>query len=210
MTERIFVGFQQIEMPDHFGLDSTEPEADRLIGVANEQIERFMLSDQEVIENFVTCDFHLTQCALQWIRDNHLLTGERFCELGSGYGVVAMLAARMGMESIGIEIEQVLVDEANALAAQLSNDAAFHCGSFIPRETLENLDMDREIRNVTIEEDDVYREIGLAMNDFDLFFAFPWPGEQVFFERVVDKWAASGAMLLTYRGRDGMQLQRKD
>ena len=70
--------------------------------------------------------------------------------------------------------------------------------------------MDREIRNVTIEEDDVYREIGLAMDDFDLFFAFPWPGEQVFFERVVEKWAASGAMLLTYRGRDGMQLQRKD
>lgn len=204
------MGLQQIDMPDHFPLDSIDPEADRLIELANEQIERFMLSDQKVIENFVTCDFHLTQCALQWIRDNHLLTGERFCELGSGYGVVAMLTARMGMESIGIEIEQVLVDEANALAAQLSNDAAFHCGSFIPRETLENLDMDREIRNVTIEEDDVYREIGLAMDDFDLFFAFPWPGEQVFFERVVEKWAASGAMLLTYRGRDGMQLQRKD
>ena len=78
------MGLQQIDMPDHFPLDSIDPEADRLIEVANEQIERFMLSDQKVIENFVTCDFHLTQCALQWIRDNHLLTGERFCELGSG------------------------------------------------------------------------------------------------------------------------------
>ena len=203
------MGLQQIDMPDHFRLDSIDPEADRLIEVANEQIERFMLSDQKVIENFVTCDFHLTQCALQWIRDNHLLTGERFCELGSGYGVVAMLAARMGMESIGIEIEQVLVDEANALSEQLGNDSAFHCGSFIPRETLETLDMDRDIRNVSIEEDDVYRDVGLAMDDFDLFFAFPWPGEQVFFEQVIDKWAASGALLLTYRGRDGMQLQRK-
>lgn len=203
------MGLQQIDMPDHFPLDSTAPEADQLIEIANEQIERFMLSDQKVIENFVTCDFHLTQCALQWIFENHLLAGDRFCELGSGYGVVAMLAARMGMESIGIEIEQVLVDEANALADQLGNKAAFHCGSFIPRETLDNLEMDREIRNVTIQEDDVYREVGLAMDDFDLFFAFPWPGEQVFFESVIETWAATGAMLLTYRGRDGMQLQRK-
>ena len=53
-----------------------------------------------------------------------------------------MLKARMGMDFIGFEIEQVLVDEANALAAQTISDAAFHCGSFIPRETLENLDMD--------------------------------------------------------------------
>lgn len=180
-----------------------------MIDQANEAIERFMLADQEVIENFVTCDFHLTQSALAWILEKHLLTGERFCEFGSGFGVVAMLAAGLGLESIGIEIEQVLVDEAIGLAEQLGNDAKFFCGSFIPRETLDDLDIDRDIRNVTIEEDEVYREVGLGMDDFDLFFAFPWPGEQMFFEQVFEKLAASGALLLTYRGRDGMQLQRK-
>ena len=47
------------------------------------------------------------------------------------------------------------------------------------------------------------------MNDFDLFFAFPWPGEHVFFEAVFDDSAADGALLLTYRGREGMSLTRK-
>ncbi|MDA8967683.1 hypothetical protein N9F76_00170, partial [bacterium] len=135
--------------------------------------------------------------------------GNRFCELGSGFGVVALLAAQMGMEAIGIEIEQVLVNQAIDLADHLANDARFFCGSFIPHETLDALDLDRDIQNVTVEEDDVYRDVGLGMDDFDLFFAFPWPGEQIFFEQVFEKWCASGAMLLTYRGRDGMQLQRK-
>lgn len=200
---------QEIDIPDAFNRVSRNSEAELLIDEANDAIERFMLADQEVIENFVTCDFHLTQSALTWIHDNHLLAGNRFCELGSGFGVVALLAAQMGMEAIGIEIEQVLVNQAIDLADHLVNDAKFFCGSFIPHETLDGLDVDRDIQNVTVEEDDVYRDVGLGMEDFDLFFAFPWPGEQIFFEQVFEKWAASGAMLLTYRGRDGMQLQRK-
>ena len=69
--------------------------AGKLIDDANDRIESFMLKDQEVIENFVTCDFHLVDQALTWIDQNHLLTGDRFCELGSGFGVVAMLAANL-------------------------------------------------------------------------------------------------------------------
>ena len=203
------MAFEEIQIPDCLKSVDILPEAEELIDAANDSIERFMLADQKVIENFVTCDFHLTQAALQWIHENHLLTGDRMCELGSGYGVVAMLAASMGMTAIGIEIEQILVDEASSLAESMGNEATFYCGSFVPRGTIDQLHLEQEVRNVTVEEDDVYREAGLAMDEFDLFFAFPWPGEQVFFERVIDQWAASGAMLLTYRGRDGMQLQRK-
>lgn len=199
----------EIDLPDSAVLFSQAHEADLLIDESNEAIESFMLADQEVIENFVTCDFYLAQSALAWIQRENLLTGDRFCELGSGFGVVAMLAANLGMEAIGIEIEQVLVDQANDLAVRLGNGAKFYCGSFIPHDTLDELDVDRDIQNVSVEEDDVYREVGLGMEDYDLFFAFPWPGEQIFFEQVFEKWAASGAMLLTYRGRDGMQLQRK-
>ena len=43
------MGLQQIDMPDHFPLDSIDPEADRLIELANEQKERFMSSDQKVM-----------------------------------------------------------------------------------------------------------------------------------------------------------------
>ena len=203
------VPLTEIELPATSVLLSLAEENDPFIDEANEAIERFMLADQEVIENFVTCDFHLAKSALAWVQRENLLTGERFCELGSGFGVVAMLAANMGMDAIGIEIEQILVDQANDLAMRVENPAKFYCGSFIPYATLDELDVDRDIQNVSVEEGHVYRDIGSGLEDYDLFFAFPWPGEQIFFEQVLDKWAANGAMLLTYRGRDGMQLQRK-
>ena len=203
------LALQEIDIPDSIRQDSQNPAAEALIDQANGAIEAFMLRDQEVIENFVTCDFALADHALQWILENHLSTGQRFCELGSGFGVVTLLASLAGMEAIGIEIEQVLVDECIDLSERLAIEAEFYCGSFIPRNSLEGIEFDRDIKNVSTEEGDVYREVGLSMSDFDLFFAFPWPGEHVFFEQVFDEWAAVGSLLLTYRGRDGMHLIRK-
>lgn len=167
-----------------------------------------MLSDQKVIENFVNCDFHLSAQTLQWIFGNHMLSGNRFCELGSGFGVVTMLAAEKSMESVGIEIEPELVNQAVDLATDLGNEAKFYCGSFVPRGASIS-EHDCDVQNVVIEEGDVYKEIGLAMDDFDLFFAFPWPGEHTFFEAVFEACASDGALLLTYRGREGMHLLRK-
>jgi len=200
---------QEIDIPESINHPSHNPAAAELIDQANEAIETFMLRDREIIENFVTCDFTMADQTLKWILENHLSTGNRFCELGSGFGVVTMLASMAGMEAIGIEIEQVLVDECTEFCEQRGIAAAFHCGSFIPRNSLAGIEFDREIQNVSTEEGDVYREVGLAMSDFDLFFAFPWPGEHVFFEQVIENSASVGSLLLTYRGRDGMHLTRK-
>jgi hypothetical protein len=202
------VTLQTIKIPDSIKNIPLSRQVNSLIDRANDRIEAFMLADQEVIENFVTCDFHLVAQALQWIETNHLLTGTRFCELGSGFGVVAMLAADRGMESVGIEIEKALVEQSNDLADDLELDAKFFCGSFVPRGASVS-ERDSDVQNVVTEEDDIYEEIGLAMDDFDLFFAFPWPGEHTFFEAVLQACAADNAMLLTYRGREGMHLVRK-
>ena len=88
---------QSIDVPDSIKKIPLTERADSLIDDANDRIEAFMLADQSVIENFVTCDFHLLAQSLAWIDQNHLLTGRRFCELGSGFGVAAMLAAIRGM-----------------------------------------------------------------------------------------------------------------
>ena len=200
---------QQIAIPDSIKEIELTSSEEQLIDDANDRLEAFLLADQEAIENFVTCDFHLVAKALHWIDANHLLSGRRFCELGSGFGVCTMLAAHREMESVGIEIEPVLVSESNRLAEDLDVAADFFCGSFVPRGVLESIEFASEIENVSVEEGDVYREIGLAMDDFDLFFAFPWPGEHVFFESVFDQAAADGALLMTYRGRDGMNLVQK-
>ena len=168
-----------------------------------------MLADQRVIENFVNCDFHLVDQSLTWIEQNHLLAGNRFCEFGSGFGVVTMLSAIRGLESFGIEIEPELVSQSTDLAKQLGIDAEFYSGSFVPRDVLGLSKLGSEMKNVDTEPGDVYQEIGLSMADFDLFFAFPWPGEHVFFEAIVEASAPEGALLLTYRGREGMNLVRK-
>lgn len=180
-----------------------------LIDVANEKIEAFMLAHQSVSENFVPCDFHLVDQSLTWIEQNHMLSGSRFCELGSGFGVAALLASLHGLESIGIEIESNLVEQSVDLADELGLPAKFFCGSFVPRGISGILDLASEIEHVQTHEGEIYDEIGLGMEDFDLFFAFPWPGEQYFFEAVFHGGAAIGSLLLTYRGRDGMHLLRK-
>ena len=202
------LALQTIEIPDSIKSIPLSVRVNSLIDDANDRLEAFMLSDQEVIENFVNCDFHLAAQALQWIQENHLLTGNRFCELGSGFGVVTMLAAERSMEAVGVEIESVLVNQASDLADDLGVDAKFFQGSFVPRGAKIS-EQDSDVQNVVTEEGDVYEEIGLAMDDFDLFFAFPWPGEHTFFEAVFDACAADGALLLTYHGRDGMHLVRK-
>jgi hypothetical protein len=137
------------------------------------------------------------------------MAGNRFCEIGSGFGTAALLAGIRRWESVGIEIEERLVEQSIRLADDLDNPAEFYCGSFIPRGIEGLADWANEVSNVDTGEGDIYDEIGLAMDDFDLFFAFPWPGEHEFFESIVEARASDGALLLTYRGRDGMNLVRK-
>jgi len=201
---------QTIVIPDEIKQLEHSSAAARLIDLANDRIESFMLANDSVSDNFVPCDFHLLDQALTWIEQNHLLTGNRFCEFGSGFGVAALLTSLRAMESVGIEIEANLVQQASTLADDLGLSAKFFCGSFVPRDISGMLELGRDVEHVEIHEDDVYEEIGLGLDEFDLFFAFPWPGEHHFFEAVFEAGAPLNALLLSYRGRDGMHLLRKE
>ncbi|TWT65030.1 methyltransferase domain-containing protein [Allorhodopirellula solitaria] len=185
-------------------------QAEDLIDTANEAIETFMLADLEVIENFVTCDFHLLDQTMSWIHGNHLLTGNRFCEWGAGFGVATMLAALRGMQAVGIEIEPRLVHQAEEVAQRVGSSARFFQGSFVPRDVEGLAEIAGEVKNVETEEGDVYDEIGWEIDEFDLVFMFPWPGEESFFEHIFAACAADGALLLSYHGREGMRLLRQE
>ena len=54
-----------------------------------------------------------------------------------------------------------------------------------------------------------YGDLELEPDDFDLIFAYPWPGEEQVIFDLFGKCAAVGALLLTYHGQDGLRLQRK-
>ena len=54
-----------------------------------------------------------------------------------------------------------------------------------------------------------YDELDLEPDDFDVIFAYPWPGDEELIDSLFEKFAATGALLLTYHGINEMRLQRK-
>ena len=56
---------------------------------------------------------------------------------------------------------------------------------------------------------DAYEELGLDADDFDIIFAYPWPNEEHILEMLFQRYAADGALLLTYNQHNAMRLQRK-
>src|SRR5437762_3419739 len=65
---------------------------------------------------FVPSDYAGAYAALQGVAAAGLAPGPRFCEWGSGFGVVAGLAALAGFDASGIEVEADLVAAARQLA----------------------------------------------------------------------------------------------
>lgn len=176
---------------------------------ANERVTEFTRRHQPTIPNFVVCDFALVDAGLAWIGDQGLSCGDRFCEWGCGFGVVAMLAALRDWQSCGIEVEPVLVDEARRLAEDHDIEADFSVGSFIPEGGEDLLEFFEDINHIDTDCPSGYDDLDFGIEDFDLFFAFPWPGEHRYWESVFDHFAADGAMLLTYHGIESLKLQRK-
>ncbi len=53
------------------------------------------------------------------------------------------------------------------------------------------------------------RRIGLDPDDFDVVFAYPWPGEERLIESLFEKYAAEEALLLMYNKFNSVRLRRK-
>jgi hypothetical protein len=162
---------------------------------------------------FVPSDYGLVYRGLKALRDGSpaIMSGELFCEWGSGLGIVAGMAAMLGFDAIGIELEprlasasQALVD-ANRLAVRVVQ------GSFVPDhlQIQDELELCEADMTLTGDGPAAYEELGLEPDDFDCIFAYPWPGEDHVIASLFDRCAARGAILMTYHGQDGLMLRRK-
>jgi hypothetical protein len=180
-----------------------------LIADARQRIDTLEDKSRAAIPAFVPSNFELVYRALVEIKSAQLATGRRFIEWGSGIGVIACLATCLGYDSVGIEIERKLVDIALDLAATHEIETPFACGSFVPDGIEPNLDWSSDVSWLSTTGPSGYDELELEPDDFDVVFAYPWPGEEQVIFDLFDDCAATGALLLTYHGIDELRLQRK-
>ena len=167
---------------------------------ANRRIERF----QGKIPGFVPCDFEGAYNVLKTLAASGVAPGNLLCEWGSGFGVVACLAAMLEFDASGIEIERELVGSARRLAAAFELPVEFVCGSFIPPgHAAEERD---EFAWLSL---DTSGDMDLAPDDLDVVFAYPWPDEERFIRDLFERHCAEGAVLVTYHGGEAFRMRRK-
>ena len=144
---------------------------------------------------------------LEFVTSHDLPLGRVFCEWGSGFGVGACMAAMLGYESYGIEIEASLADASDSLIADrgIANVTILNT-SYIPEgfESYaavggEELVLPESFSDHGEGFDQVpsYEGLPCTTDEIDLFFVYPWPGEQEFMQQLFDAVATEGAILLT-------------
>jgi len=165
---------------------------------------------RRTVPGFVTSDPERVGRALQAITETNLAPGDACCEWGSGFGLVALMAACLGFRACGIEINGDLVDHATELAADFGLDVEFACGTYIPPGGEDLTDACEEFDWLSAGGACGYDALGVDPADFDLIFAYPWPGEEQVIDDLFERFGATSALLLTFHGfREDLRLRRK-
>ncbi len=172
--------------------------AGKLITEALKRIDCFRV-EQSRIPSFETSNFFAAAGILQSVMACDLVRGKRFCEWGSGFGVVTCLAAQYGFEACGIEIESVLVEVAKKLARDYDLNCEFYSGSYLPKGAFSG----------DINPSQLDKSLGFSPYDFDVIYAYPWPAELDLLDKLFCRFAVSGTLLISYHGGGRFRVQRR-
>ena len=178
------------------------------------RVEEFRSKTPGAFRGFVPSDYAAFYGALAHVVDRRLACGHLFCEWGSGLGVAACLASILGFDAQGIEIDERLFHASRKFADELGQPVQFVHGSFLPADVDDLVD-EAYVENdgwssMFAHSDDAYTRMGLDLEDFDLIFVFPWPDDEEVTARMFERFASTGALLLTYHDVDSMfRLRRK-
>ncbi|MEL6715864.1 MAG: class I SAM-dependent methyltransferase [Planctomycetota bacterium] len=178
-----------------------DPRIEQLLRRGDE-IWREYCDAQERFHRVIPADHALAVEALT----EHRARKHSFLELGAATGVITILADLLGYDAWGIEIEPDLVQTAEGLAREVGSGANFVEGSFVPMPYRDEVELlDAEILTPT-EGDDAYAEMGRTLADFDLVYAYPWPGEEDWQIEMVRRFGGPQTELLMYTLRDGFEI----
>ena len=87
-----------------------------------------------------------------------------------------------------------------------ASGATFVEGSFVPPDYRDQVDLLMSDYMTPTEGADAYAEIGLDLADFDLVYAYPWPGEEDWLIELVRRHGGPRTRLMIYTVRDGYEI----
>lgn len=154
-------------------------------------------------ESYASADFEAVYETLSKIEPKR----QTFLELGSGLGVVTIMASRLGFDAYGIDAKAGLVEYSREFASEFAPNAKFGVGSFIPDEFEWDPGNGDESVRTFIDLPDAYDGLDMSLADFDLIYAYPWPTEHDLYYNFLGQFARPGAQFLTYDAREGMDLK---
>jgi predicted O-methyltransferase YrrM len=157
---------------------------------------------------FFPSDYEPVYAVLKALRESNP-EATRLCEWGSGFGVVAGLGALLGYEACGIEIDRRCVTASRSLLKDHGLDVTILEGSFVPEEFAEKQEPNADGTGTVLCGPGAIDEVDVEIDNFDLIFAFPWPDEQEMYYDLFARYAAVGAILVTYSALEGIRVQRK-
>lgn len=181
----------------------------RLTSLCDEGWEIWSRFDSEVRQDhwhpFVAADYErVLQTLLQLRRP-----GLRFLEWGSATGVITIMADLLGYEAYGIELDPRLVDIARGLAERFDSRARFVAGSFLPAGyTWKPSDGDGRIGTIG-DGTSGYLQLQHPLEDFDVVYAYPWPGEEPMMQDLMRRYGDSGARFVLHGGSEGIRVYRR-
>lgn len=156
---------------------------------------------------YIPSDPAIVHAAMVYLKESGDIRGEVFCEWGCGFAVATCMASLIGYEAYGIEIEPELADLGDQLAADFNIPAQILCTSYLP-EGYEECDgvggKDLLPPEATISRGDTIDTTpsyeGLDPDEVDVFFVYPWPGQEELMMDLFKSMTTEGAILLIYLG----------
>ena len=160
----------------------------------------------------------LVYAAIDHVTRLGLPPGRVFCEWGSGFGTGACIAALLGYEAYGIEIQPELVDISREIALDLDIPVEILCTSYLPEgfESYSGVGGEDLVESrafgypeEAMELDLQYEGMAYNIAEIDLFFVYPWPEEQELMQQLFDAVAMEGTILIAYHSAKEICAYRK-
>jgi hypothetical protein len=170
----------------------------RFIQKATRYVENIQARHKRIAA-FEPSNYPAAAAVLNTVWRQKLATGNRFCEWGSGFGLVTCLASMAGFDASGIEISEKLVASARQLASDHDLDVRFQLGTYRPDWAL----------NHDIKATAFHQSPDNSPFDFDLIYVYPWPAESELCESLFSRFAPTGSLLISYQGGGRFRFLRR-